>query len=312
MQQQKRTSFSILLVLINRPMLALSVLIHIGLLSIPLPEKTESAAEDIPEEMAADLSQITLASSPLVEETPLAVPTLDPTPTATPTSTPDVSQAPRPPKKFTPTPTPRATATLKPTPTPTPPPTTPEAVVETPSETPPTAATVPPQVPVPTPPSSPETPPPPPVELEDPTAGLSREEVRAQFAEFRLKLRESDSDQVYPALLDQPSAFFGADVSSAEIASQDDCLPLMIYCWWQPLETPRNMLRLLKEQNFLANLAFEEISEGYAQGNLYHLVNKGTGAPTTYYVTLTKPKGATATGTLVGFWTINPRDFVLE
>ncbi|MGA0199640.1 MAG: hypothetical protein ACO3NK_11065, partial [Prochlorotrichaceae cyanobacterium] len=101
-------------------MLALSVLIHIGLLSIPLPEKAESAAEDIPEEMAADLSQITLASSPLVEETPLAVPSLDPTPTATPTptSTADVSRAPRPPQKFTPTPVPRATATLKPTPTP--------------------------------------------------------------------------------------------------------------------------------------------------------------------------------------------------
>jgi len=315
-QQPKRNFISTLLVLVNRPMLALSVLIHVGLLSIPLPEKPAAEPEETPEDVSGitDLSQVSLAASPLVEQTPLPLPSVPlAVPTVEPTVEIDFSRAPRPPKKATPTPAaivskpPVATPTPTPTPTPAPPSeataeTAQQPILQTPAEAPP-AATLPPSTPTP----AVNTPPPPPAAIggED-TTGLSVEALQSLFEQFRRTLPESGTGQVYPTQLAQPNAFFKPQVVALPVATEEDCLDLMIYCWWQPAKNPNIVKRTLEEGELFANIAFEEVSGGYGGGQLYRLITKSTGTPTSFYLTLVRPRGATGTGTMVGFWLTDP------
>ena len=322
---KKQTFLSMLISAVNRPMFALSILIHVGLMCIPLPESAEPAAaeeEKAETESLGDLAEINLAAAPLVEAPPLPVPTLEATPTPVvtiaPTIAADLSRAPRPPKKIEATPEVRSIPVPKPvfvaTPTPV---ATPSPVVKSPSSQTPvqggssttstTTSAPPPPPPVATP--APTAAPPAPVPeigIADPNSGISVDDLRNQLAGFRATLPESESDVVFPNLLAQPGSFFKAPVVGQNRASNTDCLETIVYCWWQPRESPRAVLPKIQEQKAFANLTFQEVSGGYGGGKLYNLVNKNTGQPTTLYISLPGAKGATGTGTLVVFWVSTP------
>lgn len=322
---KKQTLLSMLISLVNRPMFALSILIHVGLMSIPLPESAQPAAAEEEEqaetESLGDLAEINLAAAPLVEATPLPVPSLEATPTPVvtiaPTIAADLSRAPRPPKKIEATPEVRSIPVPKPVPIATPTPIATPSPVKSPvvSETPAqggsstTITATPIAAPPPPPPAATPAPtaaPVPEIAIADPNSGISIEDLRTQLANFRATLPESDSDRVYPSQLTQPGSFFKAAVVGQDIASNTDCLETIVYCWWQPRETPRAVLPKIQKQEAFANLTFQEVTGGYGGGKLYNLVNKNTGQPTTLYIGLPGAKGATGTGTLVVFWVSNP------
>ena len=322
----KRNVFSSVFVWINRPMLVLSVLIHIGLLSIPLPENSPSAPEEAPEEVSGitDLSQVTLATSPLGERTAQAVPSTVPS-SAQPKVKVDLSRAPRPPKLIRPAqpsqskvvqprvaqPQIRQPAIVQPQiPRPTPRKSaTPAPRVSPASTVVPVPSIAPTALPVTTPP------PPPPEETavipESPPGGegLSEEAARALFDQFRRNSPGSGRGQVYPTALEQPSAFFKPQVQENSTATEMDCLGLMLACWWDEQQNPETVKERLQGEELFQNITLEEIPGGYAGGGLYRLLSKTTGEPTTWYLTLVKSQGTTTKGTMVGFWRTDPRIF---
>ena len=163
------------------------------------------------------------------------------------------------------------------------------------------------------------TPPPPPLEetagIPTETAGsgaeaLSEEAARALFDQFRRNSPSAGSGQVYPAALEQPSAFFKPQVQENATATERDCLGLILACWWDEQQNPEAVKQRLQGEALFQNIDLEEISGGYGGGQLYRLVSKTTGEATTWYLTLVQPKNAGARGTMVGFWRTDPRIFL--